>query len=82
MSKTIKLTAGGQKYVSECLRYECKICGETLLLHPTRWPLHVEECAKKISTEHLTLVFKSEKENFIKDLLARQLMLRHNGEKN
>lgn len=79
---TIKLTAGGKKFVSECLRYKCRICGETLLLHPTRWPLHVEECCKKISTEHLTEVFKQEQEDYLKKLLAHQLMLRHNGMKN
>ena len=75
----LKLTAGGSKYVSECLRYECRICKDTLLLHPNRWPVHVQECCKKLDLEYLIYLYKTESSTLLKQLFEKEVLLRHNG---
>lgn len=78
----IKLTAGGPKYVSECLRYSCPCCNETLFLHPTRWSVHVEECCENLSTEELSFAYSKADSEYIKELLGYKLLSHHNSTEN
>lgn len=71
----IKLTAGGPKHVSECIRSKCPLCKETLLLHPSRWPNHIDECSKNFSIESLAFVYQTTENSFIKSLIERKLLV-------
>jgi len=77
----IKLTAGGSKFVSECLRLDCPSCKNTLLLHPSRWPNHIEECCNSLSTIELSF-FYSQATGLVKELIGKKLISHHNSTEN
>ena len=71
--KRVKLTAGGQQYISECLRYTCPVCDRNFLRHPDRWKLHLEECTDESTVEEM-IVALEKSEGTTKELLGELIL--------
>jgi hypothetical protein len=50
---SLKLSAGGSNYISQCLRYYCPNCKRDFLVHPDRWKVHMEDCFSGLALSEL-----------------------------
>lgn len=69
----------GPKYIAELLHYKCPFTERTLRLHPTKWPLYVEQEAKKYSIEEIMFAHNETKDVVAKRVLQCILLYYHNS---
>lgn len=78
--KRVKLTAGGNEYVSEFLRFTCPTCKDNFYIHPSKWGAHVEKCSRESSQHYLIFLFEVEKNETTKRILGKLILSRSRAE--
>lgn len=80
--KRVKLTAGGNKYVSEFLRFTCPSCQSNHFIHPEKWPLHLQRCTRELPEQHIIFLFENELNQTTKQILGSLILSRSRTENN
>jgi len=76
-NKRIKLTAGGQAYVSKFKRYKCPITDKLYLVHPNRLPIILAKNAENLSINEVVRVLQSIEDPEVKDIISRLILERY-----